>query len=40
VSVYWRKWFVRSGRVMLFITYNCKRGDEELEKPQVRQAGL
>jgi hypothetical protein len=34
-SIFWRKWFVCSGRVLLFITYNCKRGDEELELPQV-----
>jgi hypothetical protein len=34
-SVFWRKWFVRSGRVMLFITYNCKRGEEEFEMTQV-----
>jgi hypothetical protein len=36
-SVYWKKWFVRCGRVLLFITYNCKRGDEELEMAQICQ---
>ena len=36
-SAYWKKWFLRSGRVLLFITYNCKRGDEELEMAQVGQ---
>jgi hypothetical protein len=36
-SRYWKKWFVRSGRVLLFITYNCKPGDEELEMAQVCQ---
>jgi hypothetical protein len=36
-SRYWKKWFVRSGRVLLFITYNCKRGDEELEMAQICQ---
>ena len=36
-GIYWHKWFVRCGRVLLFITYNCKRGDEELERQQVRQ---
>jgi hypothetical protein len=36
-DVYWSKWFVRNGRLLLFITYNCKRGDEELEITQVSQ---
>ena len=34
---FWKKWFVRSGRVLLFITYYCKRGDEESEMAQVLQ---
>ncbi|HTV40071.1 MAG TPA: hypothetical protein VMF08_05830 [Candidatus Sulfotelmatobacter sp.] len=36
-SVFWKKWIVASGRVLLFITYNCKRGEEQLELPQVSQ---
>jgi hypothetical protein len=34
-GAYWKKWFVASGQVMLFITYNCKPGDEDLELSQV-----
>lgn len=34
-GAFWKKWFVASGRVLLFVTYNCKRGDEGLELPQV-----
>jgi hypothetical protein len=36
-SAFWKRWFVASGRVLLFVTYNCKRGDEHLELPQVCQ---
>jgi len=36
-SVFWKRWIVTSGRVLLCITYNCKRGDEDLELRQVCQ---
>lgn len=36
-SIFWKKWIVASGRVLLFITYNCKRGEEHLELPEVAQ---
>ena len=36
-GAYWKKCFVRSGRVLLFITYTCKRGEEDLEITQVCQ---
>lgn len=28
---YWKKWFLYSGRILVFITYNCRRGEEEFE---------
>lgn len=28
---FWRKWFVAHGQDLLFATYTCKRGEEELE---------
>ena len=34
-SVFWKTWIVASGPVLLFITYNCKRGEEDLELSQV-----
>jgi hypothetical protein len=34
-STYWKVWFVASGRVMLYVTYNCKRGEEDSEVTQV-----
>ncbi len=30
-GAYWKKWFVVCRKVLLFITYNCKRGEEDLE---------
>lgn len=30
-SVYWKKWFLACRKVLLFATYNCKRGEEDLE---------
>ncbi len=30
-DAYWRKWMLGCGSVMLFITYTCKRGEEDLE---------
>lgn len=32
---YWREWYVRHDKVMLFITYNCALGDEEREEAMV-----
>ena len=32
---YWKKWFVACRSDLLFITYTCKRGEEELEIAQV-----
>lgn len=34
-STYWKKWFVATGRNLLFISYNCPRGDEDLEAEDV-----
>jgi hypothetical protein len=34
-SIYWRVWCLASGRVMLYVTYNCKRGEEDSEVPKV-----
>lgn len=28
---YWKKWFLYCRRVLLFVTYNCRRGEEEFE---------
>jgi hypothetical protein len=28
---FWRKWFIACGHDLLFVTYTCKRGEEELE---------
>jgi len=33
-GVYWKKWFVACRRILLFATYNCKRGEEDLESQQ------
>ena len=32
-GLYWKKWFLACGKVLLFATYNCKRGEEDLESP-------
>ena len=31
---FWRKWFVACRQDLLFVTYTCKRGEEELEVEQ------
>jgi hypothetical protein len=33
-GTYWKKWFVACRKVLLFITYTCKRGEEDLESTQ------
>ena len=30
-GVYWRKWWLRNGSVLLFVTYNCVAGEEGSE---------
>lgn len=30
-NAFWRKWFVACGQDLLFITYTCKHGEEDLE---------
>lgn len=30
-NIFWRKWFVAYEQDLLFITYNCERGKEDLE---------
>jgi hypothetical protein len=30
-DTFWKKWFVANRSDLLFITYNCKHGEEELE---------
>lgn len=41
-GIFWKKWWLRSGAVMLYVTYNCSRGDEEYELDQAEAllAGL
>jgi hypothetical protein len=41
-DIFWKKWWLRSGAVMLYVTYNCSRGDEEfeLEQAETLLAGL
>lgn len=34
-GVYWRKWWLRSGSVLLFVTYNCDSGEEAWEAATV-----
>ena len=36
-SSFWRKWFVACRQDLLFITYTCKRGEEELEADEVSE---
>jgi len=31
---YWKKWFLYCRHVLLFVTYNCRRGEEEFEVPR------
>jgi hypothetical protein len=33
-GAYWKKWLLTCGRVLLFVTYTCNRGEEELESAQ------
>jgi hypothetical protein len=30
-DAYWRKWILYCGRVLLFVSYTCKRGEEDFE---------
>ena len=32
---YWKKWWLRSGAVLLHITYTCRYGNEEVEAAEV-----
>jgi hypothetical protein len=32
---FWKRWFVSRQNDLLFITYTCKRGDEEMESAEV-----
>jgi len=32
-DTFWKKWWLGNRDVMLYLTYNCNRGDEELELP-------
>jgi hypothetical protein len=34
-GIFWKKWFVARGRNLLFISYNCPQGDEDLETEEV-----
>jgi len=36
-DAYWKKWFLACGQVLLFISYTCKRGDEDLETSQASE---
>jgi hypothetical protein len=36
-TAYWKKWWLRSGSLMLYVTYTCRRGDEEIEADDVEQ---
>ena len=31
-DIYWREWYLKSGKLLLFVTYNCDTGDEEKEE--------
>lgn len=31
-DIFWREWYLKSGKSLLFITYNCDVGDEEKEE--------
>jgi hypothetical protein len=33
-GTFWKKWFVACRKILLFISYNCRRGEEELESTQ------
>jgi len=41
-GAFWKKWFVACGQDLLFVTYTCKRGEEEveIEKASVLLASL
>ncbi len=32
---YWKKWFVACRKILLFVSYNCNRSDEDLESASV-----
>ena len=34
-SRFWRKWWLRAGSLMVYATYNCSQGDEDIEKADV-----
>lgn len=34
-SVHWRQWFLRHGRIALFVTYNCAEKDRGIEDAEV-----
>jgi len=33
-GTYWKTWFIAYRQVLLYVTYNCKAGEEALETPQ------
>lgn len=33
-GAYWKKWFIACRKILLFVSYNCKRGDEDIEGAQ------
>ena len=36
-SAFWKKWWIRVGSLMLYVTYTCSRGDEEIEEDDVQR---
>jgi len=36
-SRFWKKWWLRSGSLMLYVTYTCARGDEHIEEDDVER---
>jgi hypothetical protein len=36
-DTFWKKWWLGSGPVMLYVTYSCDRGDEEFELAQAEE---
>jgi hypothetical protein len=34
---FWKKWWLRTGPLMLYITYTCTRGDEHIEEDDVER---
>ncbi len=35
VGAYWKKWFIACRKVLLFVSYTCRRGEEDVEAVQV-----